>query len=286
EPIEIHIDIDKDKIGQVILFIDGEEVDWFNSPVYDYTWETASLTLGEHTYAIDINDMNGDDIIVKTLTITIIDSNAPTAPATVTDIDGNVYHTVVIGTQVWMVENLKTTRYRNGDAIPQVSGQEAWETRTTDAYCNMNNDVAIGDVYGRLYNFYAVEHASKICPEGWHVPTRDELKTLADYLGGMSIAGKKMKEAGATHWTYYNDPVNNGTNESGFTALGAGTRNTGGFFDTFGGTCAFWTSEGYSYNEKRYGYRRGLGIESSEFSDYSGTLANIGHSVRCLMDEQ
>ena len=126
----------------------------------------------------------------------------------VTDVDGNRYTTVKIGTQVWMVENLKVTRYRNGDPIPNVTDNNSWNVLTTDAYCNYNNDTANVSAYGRLYNWYAVNDNRKIAPTGWHVPSDEEWATLGDFLGGNNIAGGKMKEPGTTHWISPNPVVN------------------------------------------------------------------------------
>jgi uncharacterized protein (TIGR02145 family) len=138
---------------------------------------------------------------------------------TVTDIDGNIYHTVTIGTQVWMVENLKTTKYRNGDPIPNVTGN-AWAALTTGAYCWYNNDAATYKAtYGALYNWYAVADSRNIAPTGWHVPTDAEWTTLTTFLGGESVAGGKLKETGTNHWT---SPNTGATNETGFTALPGG----------------------------------------------------------------
>src|SRR5665647_3709784 len=111
---------------------------------------------------------------------------------TVTDIDGNVYHTVTIGTQVWMVENLKTTKYRNGDPIPNVTDNIAWGALTTGAYCNYNNDTNNSITYGRLYNWYAANNRN-IAPSGWHVPTVAEWTILITYVGGKSVGGDKLK---------------------------------------------------------------------------------------------
>ena len=119
---------------------------------------------------------------------------------TVTDIDGNAYHTVAIGKQVWLVENLKVTRYRNGDQIPNVSDNKQWCNLTTGAYCNYNNDANNVTTYGRLYNWYAVHDIRNIAPKGWHVATDVEWKILTDYLGGETIAGGKLKETGTTLW--------------------------------------------------------------------------------------
>ena len=148
------------------------------------------------------------------------DSNIPSpAGITVTDIDGNVYHTVTIGTQIWIAENLKTTKYRNGDPIPNVPDSAQWNNLTTGAYCWVSNDMANRETYGALYNYYAIEDNRNIAPDGYHVPTDEEWTVLIDYLGGDSIAGSKMKEPGTKHWYWPNDDA---TNSSGFTALPAG----------------------------------------------------------------
>ncbi|MBI4645984.1 MAG: fibrobacter succinogenes major paralogous domain-containing protein [Bacteroidia bacterium] len=106
---------------------------------------------------------------------------------TVTDIDGNIYNTIIIGTQEWMQENLKVIHYRNGDAIPDVTGDTQWSNLSTGAYCNYNNNESNALIYGRLYNWYAVADSRNICPAGWHTPTDAEWTTLTDYLGGFNI---------------------------------------------------------------------------------------------------
>src|SRR5665648_943598 len=116
------------------------------------------------------------------------DTNDPTPSGTVTDIDGNVYKTVTIGTQVWMAENLKTTKYRNGDPIPNITDATAWTNLTTGAYCNNNNDANYATTYGRLYNWYAVNDIRNIAPAGWHIPTKAEWTTLTTYLGGQGLS--------------------------------------------------------------------------------------------------
>ncbi len=144
---------------------------------------------------------------------------------TVTDFDGNVYNTITIGTQVWMKENLKVTHHRNGNLIPQVTDSDEWSNLTTSAYCSYDNNPANVDIYGYLYNWYAVNFESDgekvLCPEGWHVPDKNEWTTLIEYLGGPEVAGGKMKETGTSHWV---DPNTGATNESGFTALPGGYR--------------------------------------------------------------
>ena len=158
---------------------------------------------------------------------------------TVTDIDGNVYHTVKIGAQTWMVENLRTTRYNDGTAIPLVTGNTAWGSLTTPGYCWYNNDQATyGSTYGALYNWYAVNRG-KLCPTGWHVATDAEWTQLTDYLGGVWVAGGKMKEAGLSHWE---SPNEGATNSSGFTALPGGHRISAGSFYLLALHALFWSS--------------------------------------------
>ena len=114
---------------------------------------------------------------------------------TVTDVDGNVYHTLKIGSQVWMVENLKTTRYNDSTEITMIEDSTLWNHLTEPACCWMDNDLNNKEPYGGLYNWYAV-NTGKLCPDGWHVPTNEEWTELIDYLGGIQVAGGKLKEAG------------------------------------------------------------------------------------------
>ena len=113
------------------------------------------------------------------------------------DIDGNVYSTVVIVTQTWMAENLKVTKYRNGDNITHITTNSDWPNDTDGAYGDYNNNPTNSNTYGRLYNWYAVDNSSGLCPEGWHVPTSEEYNALKTHLG--TNAGQKMKEAGTEH---------------------------------------------------------------------------------------
>ena len=150
---------------------------------------------------------------------------------TVTDIDGNIYHTVTIGTQVWMVENLKTTKYKNGDPIPNVTDDANWNNLTSGAYCNYANNTAIGEKYGRLYNWWVISDSRGIAPKGWRIPSYADWSTLYDYVSaniGTSLNEYKAL-ASKTDWVYVdksgligNDLSIN--NSSGFTALpGGGT---------------------------------------------------------------
>lgn len=117
----------------------------------------------------------------------------------VKDFDGNVYDTVVIGTQVWLVQDLKVTHYQNGDPIPNVTDGTNWSSLTSGAYCDYDNAPSNSTIYGKLYNWFTVRDSRNICPSGWHVPTDAEWETLINHLGGSEVAGCKLKEQGTEH---------------------------------------------------------------------------------------
>ena len=195
---------------------------------------------------------------------------------TVTDIDGNVYNTVIIGTQNLMAENLKTTKYNDGTAIPNITDNTAWTNLTTPSYCWYNNDATTYKAtYGALYNWYTV-NTGKLCPQGWHVPTDVEWTNLATYLGGMSIAGGKMKETGTTHWL---SPNTGATNESGFLALPGGNRYDTGFIN-IGSLACWWGSTEYSTTEASW--RALMSIQVNLSGTYH--FKRLGVSVRCVKD--
>ena len=196
---------------------------------------------------------------------------------TVTDIDGNVYQTIIIGEQEWMMENLKVTHYRDGTAIPTGHSNSDWSNLSTGAYAVYNDDESNADTYGYLYNWYAVDDSRNIAPEGWHVPTDDEWQILVDYLGGSSVAGGKMKETGTEHW---NSPNTGATNESGFTALPGGYRIGNGYYFSMGNYGYFWSSTESSSN---FAWYRELGYYHSAVGRHSGSK-QIGFSVRCVRD--
>ena len=205
------------------------------------------------------------------------------------DIDSNLYSAVEIGTQTWMAENLKVTHYPNGDAIPLEIDNTAWtnfgENNTDDAYCFYENNSAHGDTYGALYTYaaaigddWARDNTANqgICPDGWHLPTDAEWTVLADYLGGASVAGGKMKETGTSHWV---TPNTGATNESGFTGLGGGYRYFGnGVFGSSGAYGIFWTA---TENSSSNAWYRGLYYNDANFS-LNNYPKSYGFSVRCM----
>lgn len=185
------------------------------------------------------------------------------------------YTSVTIGTQVWMDKNLGVSYYRNGDKIPQVTDSAKWSRLTTGAWCWYNNDSAKYAVYGKLYNWYAINDPRGLAPEGWHVSSDAEWLTTASFLS--THVGGKMKETGISHWF---DPNIDATNSTGFTGLPGGYRSNTGQFCYVAYLGLWWTST--SYNSSVAWYRRML--------CYSATLdrwrfqKRMGFSVRCIKD--
>jgi uncharacterized protein (TIGR02145 family) len=212
-----------------------------------------------------------------------INFNPNIAYGSLTDQDGNTYKTVTIGAQVWMAENLKTTKFRNGDPIPNVADNTEWENLATGGYCTYDNDLKNLTAYGHLYNWYSVNDPRNIAPEGWHVASDSEWTTLNNYLGGGIAAGEKLKETGTIHWSVDNSE----TNESGFTALPGGFRNN----MTFAGQKAL-----YHYSDIGLDGYWWTSTESEStgaiirFFAYDNTLltrsflSHYGCSVRCVKD--
>jgi len=206
--------------------------------------------------------------------------------ATVTDVDNNSYNTVLIGTQCWMASNLRVTKYNNGTLIPlDNSGgstgdgsTETWTARTSGAltvYAHSNSNLI---TYGYLYNWYAATDPREICPTGWHVPSNAEWTTLTTFLGGLTVAGGKMKSTGTTYWT---SPNTGAENLSGFSALPGGVRFKGAngafgwirSFARFGSTSTTSTAA-YFYQ-----------MDFDDINVTQGTCGtSCGNSVRCLRD--
>jgi uncharacterized protein (TIGR02145 family) len=210
------------------------------------------------------------------------DNNNNSNPATVTDIDGNVYNTITIGTQVWMKENLKTTRYRNGDPILTGLSDNEWTTTSSGHYAIFHYTViedtlANNAVYGKLYNWFAVSDPRNIAPVGWHVPSKSEWNVLVNYLGGTDVAGDKMKEAGQVHWV----ANTTATNSSGFTGLPGGGRSSyDGTFVLINQTGYWWSSTpDNTFNT----WVIDMGASFTNLFIDSGDK-HLGASVRCIKD--
>lgn len=210
---------------------------------------------------------------------------------TVTDFDGNVYNTITIGNQVWMKENLKVVHYNNGDQIPNVTNDTEWNKSTTGACCDYENIPDNGVAFGKLYNWYALVDSRKLCPTDMHVPTDAEWETLTDYLAnngfGYQGSGNDIAKSIATTsgWKISNTPGNVGNdqtsnNNSGFTALPAGSRDHNGTFFNLGDYCYFWTSTELLRSNC---LDRNTGYNKSYVYAY-GCENTVGSSVRCLSD--
>ena len=197
----------------------------------------------------------------------------------VTDIDGNAYNGIQIENQFWITENLNVTKYKNGDEIPQVQDINDWSKLTTGAWCYYENKVENGIIYGKLYNWFAINDPRGIAPEGYHIPSNDEWGTLIANLGGEFGAGGKIKEKGTIHW---NNPNEKATNQSGFTALPGGLRWSSDNFDYIGESGRFWSSSEYNdllAIERKLGYNiKSVIIVYSE--------KRQGSSVRFLKDSE
>jgi uncharacterized protein (TIGR02145 family) len=198
---------------------------------------------------------------------------------TVYDINGNVYNTVQIGSQCWLKENQKVRNYRDGTPIPNLKSAAIWTSTSTGARCWYNNNSAsYANLFGALYNWYVVNDSSGLCPAGWHVPNVAEWNQLSAYLGAYTVAGGHLKDTGTTHW---NSPNTGATNQSGFTALPAGSRSyLNGNFCGIGTSTRFWTLDVHIWPAAW------SIILTNASSNYGGPWGNMGDgfSVRCIKD--
>jgi uncharacterized protein (TIGR02145 family) len=196
----------------------------------------------------------------------------------VTDIDGNKYKTIGIGSQTWMAENLNAVSFNDGTPVTFIREATVWQSLTTPGYCWYNYDSIS---YGGLYNWYAINSTDNggknICPDGWHVPSDSDWETLMTYLGGKEDAGAKLKETGSLHWYSTSPSI---TNETGFTAIPAGYRNYGGSFNSIKRYGYWWSATEFSAADAycrnmNYGYNS---VERTSSNKKSGL------SVRCIKD--
>jgi uncharacterized protein (TIGR02145 family) len=236
----------------------------------------ANTTYNVRAYATNSTGTNYGNQVSFTTRSDTIAFNQTITYSTVRDIDGNIYKTVNIGSQTWMAENLKTTLYNDGEPIPIVTDDFAWDTYATGIFCYYENEYSNKYLYGALYNWYAVK-TGKLCPDGWYVPTDPEWTILTDFLGGESGAGGRLKETGTIHW---NSPNAGATNESGFTALPGGYRHYDGGFYSIGSDGMWWSA---TESPGNFAYYRYLFSGAQNMRSYDGSQRN-GYSVRCLRD--
>lgn len=230
------------------------------------------------SYSCSVNFSNND-----------VKSNSASTETTCSDIDGNIYKTIIIGEQEWMAENLRVKHYRNGDPIQKVEGNDEWCFMLEGAYCNYDNTIDSSTTYGILYNWYAVNDSRNISPKGWHVATDAEWQQLVDFLGGDSIAGNllKARKSDSLGVPIWGD--DGATNESGFSALPLGNRPGCSFlggavigrsFDAY-----FWTATARN-NSPTFAWGRWL-IFNNNTSVVSRAYhqKNYGFSIRCIKDK-
>lgn len=204
---------------------------------------------------------------------------------TITDFDGNVYNTVLIGSQCWMAGNLKTTHYSNGVAIdyPGIDYM-AWWNNTTGAYAWYNDDISWKDSYGALYNFHAVLNTNNLCPAGWYVPTDEDWTALTVFLSGEDIAGGKLKSTRTDPDPHprWDSPNTGATDEMNWTGLGGGWRDYMGFYGEQGRRGAFWSSTETGFE---IAVSRSIYYNTQNMSSNSDILPGYGLSIRCLKGE-
>jgi len=265
--------------------------DWEN----DGIWEVNNSTnynpshqfnsVGTFSVRLRVTDSgNLFDAVINTVTILVEGTEF------ITDIDGNVYKIVEIGNRWWMAENLKVTHYRNGDIIPYVTSDSLWYDTQTGAHCIYGNDSTNISIYGRLYNWYALNDIRGLAPQGWHVPSDEEWKQFEIYLGiGQLVVdstgyrgtdeGGKLKEIGTIHWK---SPNTGATNVTGFTALPSAFRGPSGVFwsslDEWG---YWWTSTEDTSGKTWY---RNLVYNNSQIGRSLSPDKRTGFSIRCVKD--
>lgn len=212
------------------------------------------------------------------------------AQTTVTDIDSNVYKVVTLGTKLWMAENLKVSRYNNGDTIPNITDNTTWNKALSGAYSYYNNDPKLGKEYGKLYNWFSVADPRSLCPVGWHAPSTGEFMGLCIAAGSppnacTALGARNLRAVDSLHW----EPTFIAYNTSGFSAIGSGTRSCTGTFSNLKIKGQFWTSEKQSQSTTHSKYAS-MGSRTDDFyfecynwiSNYD--FRGAGYAVRCVKD--
>jgi uncharacterized protein (TIGR02145 family) len=248
------------------------------------TYVNASLggLISNTTYHYRLRAVNslgttlGDDMTFTTKSAVPGNSifNPDLTYGSLNDNDGHTYKTIQLGTRTWMAENLKSTKFNDNTLIPFVPDDVVWSELTTPGYCWYNNDSIS---YGALYNWYSV-NTGKLCPAGWHVPTDEEWTSLTNFLGGDSIAGNKLRETGTLHWQ---SPNSGSTNESGFTGLAGGYRNTAGSFGNIRKIGYWWSASAFNTIDAYY---RFVSFNYDHVVRSNSSLTG-GFSVRCVKND-
>jgi uncharacterized protein (TIGR02145 family) len=259
----------------VFFKITVNDVDYYYSK--GFTFESNK----QYNFSVSVNK-NSLSVVTNGISNWTVDGNVYSVKeeAINKDIDGNVYTPIKIGTQTWMKENLKTTKYRNGDPIATTTPATldiSSENAPKYQWAPVGNE-SNASTYGRLYTWFAAKDNRGICPTGWHVPTEVEWTTLTIFLGGSSVAGGNLKETGTAHWL---DPNIGATNSSGFTALPSGYRSTDGTYYNVGPYSRWWSS---NETNKPEAFTHDLGSGTIEIATYLYYNKASGCSVRCIRD--
>jgi uncharacterized protein (TIGR02145 family) len=234
---------------------------------------------GEYDVTLKITTEEGDATETKNdlIVVTQLPGGCESL-TTVADVDGNTYSVVTIGSQCWMGENLKTSKFRDGSAISEVTDGEQWKNQLTPAFCWYDNDNSNEGTYGKLYNWFAIQDSMGICPDGWHVPSDAEFVVLTKYLGSeYDVASGRLKEEGTTHWDAPNEMA---SNSSGFTGLPGGMRFQEGQFNHMGKNGLFWSS---SRDSESLAFFLTL-TYNTPTSYQTDTYKRSGFSCRCVKD--
>jgi uncharacterized protein (TIGR02145 family) len=303
-PIKAMAEDEDGSIIELSIYIEGEVVATDETSTLIYNWNTADLEVGG--YVLSAVGTDDEEKSTASNIIVLLDTPGGLNPdltyGTVSDIDGNAYATIEIGTQVWMAENLKVSHYPDGTPITQISDEAEWNDMTPDvqAYCWYNNLTEYSDTSGALYTWAAAMNGELssdtvpsgvqgVCPDGWHLPSDAEWKILEMFLGMTqadadnydwrgSDEGGQLKETGFSNWAF---PNTGGSNSSGFTTVPGGFRSAKGVFYSVDQNAAFWSSKAEEGLDNAW-YRTLHYDREQVYRQYNDM--RLGLSVRCLKD--
>jgi uncharacterized protein (TIGR02145 family) len=285
-------------ISEGLTSVTERGIYWSVSPDPENTGSKIQIGSGAGTYSTILTKLIPEkSYFIKAYAVSSIKTvygdevKFMTRIGTLTDIDGNKYYIQRIGTHLWMANNLRTTKYADGKPIPEVSSTADWKALTSSdiGYCWYPTVPDYAYKYGLLYTWSAAMNGSTgsttnivqgVCPTGWHLPNLSEWLELINFLGGINIAGGKMKEADITYWK---NPNTGATNESGFSGLPGGMRNYDGSFEVLDGSHGYW----WSTTESEVTWNSCSGVSLNYSNGYANVVSDIsktGHSVRCLKD--